>query len=419
MELLKQVLEKIKPSKKEEREVKEKVDEFLKKINPNLKDAEALLGGSGAKGTWLSGAHDVDIYVSFDYEKYKGSSDKISDILEKILKKIFPKLERLHGSRDYFQIKEDKFTFEIIPILKINSPEKALNITDISPLHVKWVKQHPEYKDEIRLTKQFCKANNIYGAESYIRGFSGYDCEVLTIYYKGFMNLIKEAAKWTEKVILDPENYYKNKKDALQSLNIAKVYSPLILIDPVQAERNVAAALNKEKFSMFKKVCKQFLKNPSEEFFKEKEINIEDIKQKAKNSRLILLEAFPLKGKEDVIGSKLLKTYEHIAKKLAENDFKIIEKGWAWDKENKALFWYIIDKKPLPSYKKWIGPPMQAVHHVMEFKKAHKEDKIYIEKNRICADVKRIFIEPEPFAENLIRKDKYILERVKEIKLFL
>jgi len=419
MELLKQILKQIKPSKEEEAGVKEKVDIFLKKINPNLKDAEAALGGSGAKGTWLAGAHDVDIYVSFDYEKYKDISDKLSDILEKILKKIFPKVTRLHGSRDYFQIKEDKFTFEIIPILKIDSPEKALNITDISPLHVRWVSSHQEYSDEVRLTKQFCKANNVYGAESYIRGFSGYDCEVLTIYYKGFLNLIKAAAKWTEKVILDPEKHYKNEKDALQSLNIAKIYAPLILIDPVQAERNVAAALNKEKFSLFKQACKQFLKKPAIDFFKVKEISIKDIKHKAKSNKLILLDAVSLKGKEDVIGSKLLKAYEHIAKQLIKNDFKIIEKGWTWDKEQKALFWYILDKKPLLSYKKWIGPPMQAVHHVMEFKKAHKGDKIYIEKNRVCADVKRKFIEPEPFTENMIKKDPYILERVKEIKLLL
>ncbi len=418
MEVLNQVLKQIKPSKEEEELVNKKADIILKKINANLKDAEAMLGGSGAKSTWLSGVHDIDIYVCFSYDKYKDKSSQIADILETSLKKIFPKIARLHGSRDYFQIKEDNYVFEIVPILKIENAEQALNITDISPLHVKWVKEHPEYSDEIRLTKQFCRANNIYGAESYIRGLSGYNCEILAIHHKGFLNLVKSASKWSEKVILDPENHYKDAKDILQNLNLSKKISPLIIIDPVQKERNTAAALGKEKFDLFRKICKRFIKAPSEDFFKMKKITIEDIKQKAEKNKLITLEAISLKGKEDVIGSKLLKIHEYIIKILEKDDFKLIDSGWIWDKEEKALFWYILDKKKLNPYKKWIGPPMQAVHHVMEFKKIHKGEKMYIEKNKMCADIKRKYIEPEPFIRNLIKKDKYILEKIKEIKLF-
>ena len=60
----------IKPTEKEEAEVKKKVDDILDKINKNLKDAKAILGGSGEKGTWLKDAHDADIFMLFDYKKY-------------------------------------------------------------------------------------------------------------------------------------------------------------------------------------------------------------------------------------------------------------------------------------------------------------------------------------------------------------
>ena len=90
------------------------IDNFLKIINKNLKDAKAVLGGSGAKATWLTKAHDADIFVQFDYKKYKEKSDQISDILEKHLKKRFKKIDRIHGSRDYFQLKQKNFTsFEL------------------------------------------------------------------------------------------------------------------------------------------------------------------------------------------------------------------------------------------------------------------------------------------------------------------
>lgn len=413
MELLKEVLKQIKPTPEEEKKVMSAVDSFLKKLNPALNDAKAVLGGSGAKGTWLSGSHDVDIYVLFNYEKYK--EDKLSDILEKKLKAAFKDVMRLHGSRDYFQVKQGKYIFEIVPILRITSPEKALNITDISPMHTKWVKKYSKFADQIRLTKQFMKASNTYGAESYIRGFSGYEAEVLTIHYKGFLELIRAASKWKEKTILDPEHHYKNKEEILRNINISKLVSPLVVIDPVDKNRNIAAALSQEKYKQFIRTCKLFLSNPSEELFKIKKMTAEDFKKKAKNNKLILLEVISLKGKEDIIGCKLLKAFNYIAKQLQIADFKLLHKSWTWDKQKKALFAYILDPKPLEKYKKWPGPPMQAVHHVMQFKKVHKDDKIIQQKNRLYAIVKRKFTVPEQFIKKLI-KDPYIKEKVKEIK---
>ncbi|ENO12023.1 tRNA nucleotidyltransferase (CCA-adding enzyme) [Thermoplasmatales archaeon SCGC AB-539-C06] len=326
MKLLNDVLKEIKPKKQEEKEVKSKIEIFLKIVNKNLKDAKAILGGSGAKATWLTKSHDADIFVQFDYNKYKDKSNQISDILEKHLKKKFKKIDRLHGSRDYFQIKQKGFTFEIIPILKIKNAKDAINITDVSPLHADWVKKHKKYSDEIRLTKKFCKSQKIYGAESYIKGFSGYICEILTIYYKGFLNLIKAASKWKDKTIIDIEKYYKNSKDILDSLNLSKIHSPLVIIDPVQKDRNAAAAVGKEKYEKFIYACKELLKRPAIEFFKIKEISIEDLKKRAKKDKLILIEIVALKGKEDVVGSKLLKSLEFIDKELNQNDFKVYEK---------------------------------------------------------------------------------------------
>ena len=175
----------IKPNKEEEKEVSGRINSFLKQVNTGLKGAKAILGGSGSKGTWLKDAHDADIFVQFNYDQFKDKSDQLSDILEKHLKKKF-KIIRLHGSRDYFQVKEKNalnsensgntggvFTFEIVPVLKISKAEQALNITDVSLLHSVWVNKHKKYADDIRLMKQFCKAQGVYGAESYLKGFSG------------------------------------------------------------------------------------------------------------------------------------------------------------------------------------------------------------------------------------------------------
>src|SRR3989338_3799154 len=164
------VLEGIQPGTKFEREMFGRLNEIIKKINQGQKSIKAILGGSGAKGTWLK-SFDADIFVLFDYGKFKDKSSELSDVLERILRKRFKNIIRLHGSRDYFQIRQGNFTFEIVPILKIQKAEQAKNITDASPLHFKWVAKHKKLVNEMKLTKQFCKAQNVYGAESYIKGF--------------------------------------------------------------------------------------------------------------------------------------------------------------------------------------------------------------------------------------------------------
>ena len=210
------VLSEVKPSKAEQQEQAKATEQFLEKLNKTLANsgAKAILGGSSAKDTWLSNNRELDIFIQFPLTKYKDKTNQLTEILEEAVQKAFPKLkrERLHGSRDYFQLNYKGFTFELVPILKINKAEEAINITDISPLHAKWVnKNGKKIKDEIRLTKQFAKAQQLYGAESYISGFSGYILEILTIHYNSFEELLKAATKWKAPAIIDTEKHYQKK----------------------------------------------------------------------------------------------------------------------------------------------------------------------------------------------------------------
>src|SRR3989344_3639777 len=190
--MFEKILKKIKPTEREEKEIKAKVNKFLGKLNKNISEGHVVVGGSFAKGTWLSGQHDIDVFVQFS------TDENISSKLEKAVKKSFKKYEVVHGSRDYFIVDFEELSFEIIPILKINYSREAKNITDISPLHVEWVKNNlnDRLKDEVRLAKHFCKANRIYGAETYIKGFHGYALEILIVYYGSFLNLVKHASRW-------------------------------------------------------------------------------------------------------------------------------------------------------------------------------------------------------------------------------
>lgn len=401
--VLKKVLETIKPGKDEELFVKRLSAEVMAKIK--IKDTKIVLGGSGAKGTWLKGTHDVDIYVKFNPKKYKGKD--ISKILSTELKKKFSRVSTLHGSRDYFQVVKEKFTFEIVPIMDIKKASEAFNITDISPLHTQWVGKYSKLADDIRLGKAFCRAHSCYGAESYIRGFSGYVLEILVIHYGSFEKFIKAVVNWK------PKEHIDFAKHGVE-LNRAKTQSPLILIDPVQPDRNAAAALSREQYETLIAAAKRFVKNPSEEFFIKKELTVEDLKAKAKGKALVLFEVVPLTGKEDVVGAKLLKAFNYIKKIFLREGFTVYDASWSWNKN--ALFYFIVNPDLLPEFKVHYGPKVSQERHSSRFREKNKKYEVFEDKGRLCAKIPRKFRDAKSFSSNLV-KDKSIGLWVKSINL--
>jgi len=390
------ILKNIKPDGNEVKHLTKSVKEVLHRLNSNLKNAKVIVGGSFAKNTFLSGNNDIDIFVQFDKNK------NISDKLEKVIKKSFKEYSRVHGSRDYFHVNFKGILFEIVPVLKIKKSSEAENITDISPLHVKYVKKHTNAKlqDEIRLLKQFFKANNLYGAESYIKGFSGYVTELLIIYYKSFNNLIKKVKKWKGKKVIDISRRYKNEKEVLKKLNISKIYSPLVLVDPVRKDRNAAASLSKEKYDLFIKLSKKKLN------FEIKEFKLNKLKN------YLVLEVGPLKGKKDVVGAKMLKAFQYIEMKLNENDFLVKDSGWFWSK--KAYFFFKV-KDNLSKKNKHYGPMIKQEAHLKKFKRKYKKFKIKKEEKRVYVNLPRKYTKSKDFVKSLL-KDKNIKTRVKKIK---
>ncbi len=407
-----QVLSNIKPSHKEKEQTRKTVELFLKRLQANVKDATVLLGGSGAKDTWLSGNHDVDVFVLFDYQKFSNKSMELSNLLEAALSKAFPdsKLSRVHGSRDYFQLIYKNLNMEVIPILKLSQAQQAKNITDVSPLHSIWVNKHTKkLKDEIRIAKQFLKANNLYGAESHIMGLSGYVVEILIAHYGSFEKLLKACQSWKLKQVIDVEQYYP-RKDALFHLNQSKTQSPLIVIDPVDKSRNAAAAFSLEKFQLLQQKAKEYLQRPNISFFEKKQLSLELLKKEAQQQKanLIYIEIAPLPGKEDVVGAKLLKVFHYLQEKLAS--FGIVQRGWELQQE--AKFYFMLSQKELPLIEVRPGPPLSLKEHVDHFKKEHKDT--FVNEGKIHANVKVPYPQLEDFVSHVL-KDKYVKERVKRI----
>jgi len=392
-DILKEEVERISFSREEILKLSKVANDFIASLKKE--GYRAYIGGSLAKGTMVriggllsSGKNskrlqDVDIFVVFDY-----SEDIVE--LEKVLKKIkLPgKLKKVHGSRDYFQIicssgddsgEPDGVLLEVIPVVKNKDPEMAENVTDVSLSHVNYVvkeiKKNPEIADEIKLAKAFCYANRCYGAEGFIRGFSGYSLEVLVIYFGGFVKFLKGIQK---KQVVDPLKYFKSEREILSELNASKLNGPVVLVDPTYKYRNINAGLGLESFVKFVNVAKDFLKSPSLGFFEKKEICVEDLKKFAKDKKASFVEIDLMTDRQegDIAGTKMKKLLDFFARELARKQQKILKKEFDYLGGQKAKGYLVVEEKMEIELR---GPPVGLEDAIKAFKKA-KGGKVFKKK---------------------------------------
>ena len=364
------------PSDTEKQQIKKELDSIVLAIKDEIKKqkmgAEVFIGGSFVRGTLVKKKdYDVDIFIRFDWE-YENLTFELEKIVKNLCKKIKESYIKIHGSRDYFRIKRNGVIFEIIPVLKIKKPNEARNVTDLSYFHVNYIKKKINSKiaKEIIIAKNFCKAMDVYGAESYIQGFSGYALECLLIYYGSFEKMLKALAKVKDRIIIDPEKKYKNKDEALINLNESKTRSPIILVDPTWKERNVLAALSHETFNKFQKAAASFLKKPNISYFKEEEIDINKLRSEAKSKKaeFVCLAISTDRQIGDIAGTKLKKFSNFISLELSKY-FDILRKEFVYNDSQKAHVYFILKSKGEIVK---IGPPVVMKDAIKSFKKANK-----------------------------------------------
>lgn len=331
---------------------------------------EVFVGGSFAKGTLLkTDNYDIDIYARFDWR-----IENISGILEKSIKKICGKLDvemkKVHGSRDYFRLKRgESLTFEIIPVYKINKPREARNVTDLSYFHVNYVRKKLKENNigkEILIAKKFCQSQGVYGAEDYIRGFSGYGLECLMIHYKSFEKALRGLVKVQDRLIIDSAKAYKNKNDVLFSLNESKLQSPVILVDPTWKERNALSALSKETFMKFQESARKFLDKPSLDFFELKELNLSNFKKL--KGEFLHLKISTNRQEGNIAGTKMKKFSMYLEREM-KRYFDILKSKFAYDGGQFSDLYLVLNAKKEVVRQ---GPPVKIEKHAKEFRKRNK-----------------------------------------------
>lgn len=397
--LREKVIEKHYPEKGDLERIKEKYQEISGFIEKEF-EVETHFAGSAGRKTCMKGDNDIDIFVLFDegVEK-KQLENKGLEIGKKVFAEFDGEYQIEYAEHPYTKGDINGHEVEVVPCYD-TSPEDIKSSVDRTPHHSRWVDQKldDEQRKDVVIFKRFLSAGEIYGSSLKVRGFSGYLCEVLISHYGSFKELIENAIDWKENQVIDPEEHHEELPEDLE--NKFKDES-LVVIDPVDPERNVASVLSKENFAKFIYLCWQFQRNPGMKFFEDEEPEYTqfEIKQELKKrADFLVLEFDNPEEVEDIIYPQMRKAVRRLEKLLKKHDFRIFNSGFHLD-ESARIFFEL--ESTLPEIQEIEGPKIfHGKDHLEQFNS--KYDNTYIKENRVVAKTEREYSEARELLKNFL-----------------
>jgi tRNA nucleotidyltransferase (CCA-adding enzyme) len=407
--VLKEVLREIKPDKSEILKVKKLAEHVLRIANEVGKEYEfkPMLCGSVAKGTWLPPA-EMDLFLLFPEKLSREELERKGlEAAKKICEILKANWEKKYTEHPYLRCTFEGIEMDIVPCYD-TKPDKIKSAVDRTPWHVRYILEHlkEKQKDEVRLLKKFCKAQEVYGADLQHQGFSGYLCELLIIKFGSFENVVKHASNWYPPVIICLE-------EVSQRRNLVEEFrdQPLILLDPVDPKRNVAAAVSYETLFRFIKACKEFLKHPSKEFFfpRTKVLSTAKLRSilKKRDSRFYMIVFKKPEVHEDVLAAQLRKFQEILKMLLTKHEFSLIACDAYFD-ERMCIVLLEAEIWKLPKIMKRIGPEIYS-KHAKEFLKHYKDKRAWLEDGLWVVEDTRKFQTIREFLEDFLKGDEKTL----------
>ncbi|MFH1721962.1 MAG: CCA tRNA nucleotidyltransferase [Candidatus Altiarchaeota archaeon] len=394
MKFLDDVIADITPSPGE----KKKTDAAISEVSAELKKlgVTPVLVGSVAKGTDLIGETDVDLFIPFPSDtKPEELESHGLDVGKKLFKNLKTEYEIDYAEHPYVKGVYKGIVFEIVPFF---GSGKFKTSVDRTPLHTKFIMQKEQSGKidvgQVRLLKKFMKSQNVYGAEAKVMGFSGYLVELLVFQYGSFVDVLKAASDWKYGEVIDPAGLWEDRS----ALNYYFTGADLVVVDPVDQDRNVAAAVSREKMSEFMVFARGFLAKPSKEWFFPPEKIPPSIDEllvlgKGRGTHLVAIEIIHPKLNVNTLYGQLRRTLKSIAETVESDDFEIFKSGFWSNESDFSILLFEFEVWELPPLKRVRGPPIDTdIVNQDKFLEKYSKNNPYVEGGFWFVDGKRKFI---------------------------
>ncbi|MCL2863532.1 MAG: CCA tRNA nucleotidyltransferase [Methanimicrococcus sp.] len=369
--------------------------------------------GSAERNTWLRGNHDIDVFISYPEDTSFNEFYQKSKALLTEMAKTGDSWEDRHSEHPYIHIRKEGFEVDLVPCFRVKSGAEIKSAVDRTPFHCVYIKENIRgLEEDVMLLKQFMKGTGVYGSEVRTGGFSGYLTELLTIHCGGFEQVLKQASEWKHGTLIDIAAHQTIEHD-----------DPLVVVDPTDPKRNVAAALSLTKFSLFIDRARFFLKSPSVEYFSKKEyppLTAEEYKRLAekRGTKWIAVSFKTPPIAEDTLYPQLFRLEKSLKEILTRNEFTAVN-TFSWSEEHKQSIVFLeVLNDLLPPLQKRVGPPVWNESNAASFCQKYKDSpdtfSFAIENERYVAEVLRKHRSAAPLIEDMLFKEAALGRHVRD-----
>lgn len=350
-------------------------------------EADVLQVGSTARGTWTSGDRDIDIFIRFSPTL---SREQLEQHGLQVGWSVLPDGREEFAEHPYVTGEHAGFAVDVVPCFGVERASAIQSAVDRTPFHTEYVASRldPQLAGEVRLTKGFLKGIGVYGSDLRTRGLSGYLTELLVLEYGGFRSFIDAVAGWELPITIDPERHGARTFDAV-----------LVVVDPTDPERNVAAACSTTNVARLIHHARAFRDDPTTDRFEPDdpdplvpEAMATELDRRETTPVAVYFEAPDLV--DDQLYPQLERSLGGIRDELHRRGFDPIRAGAFANTTHAALFveCAVCER---PAIERHEGPPVDAGEHATAFYEQYGERAVY-----------------GPFIEG----DRYVVERDREFK---
>ncbi|SEH13271.1 tRNA nucleotidyltransferase (CCA-adding enzyme) [Natronorubrum sediminis] len=394
-----EIHDRIDPDADERARLREVADRLVERAETAAADCcegvDVLQVGSTARNTWVSGDRDIDIFVRFPPDLERETLERYG--LE-VGHETLPGGHEEYAEHPYVKGTVEGFDIDVVPCFRLESATDIRSAVDRTPFHTKYLQARldDELADDVRLTKQFLKGIGAYGSDLRTRGFSGYLTELLVLEYGGFRPLLEAAAAWHPQVELDPEAHGRT-----------TFTDPLVVIDPTDPERNVAAVCSPTNVARFQHYARSFLDAPRTDVFESDEPA--PLSESALQTHLERRGTTPVAIQtdapdlvDDQLYPQLQKSLDGITTGLDDRGFDVFRATAIADETAVILVELAVSERP--AIERHDGPPVHVRSHADGFYEAYVDAPDtygpYIDGDRYVTERPREFTTARDFLES-------------------
>jgi tRNA nucleotidyltransferase (CCA-adding enzyme) len=375
-EVCAEVLKRVNPSESERKKVLSLAKKLVEKVREEAEEkaveTEVRVEGSMAKNTWLRDCPEIDVFMRVPTTMPREAFGTVCLEIAKKATEGCRQIERFAEHPYLEAVTDDDVWVNVVPCYRVK-PGEWISATDRTPFHTDYVQPllDEQKGGEVRLLKRFMKGVDVYGAEIKVGGFSGYLCELLVLNYGSFVEVLRAAADWKEKTVIDYEGHYERKDDAKKLFE-----EPFVMVDPVDKRRNVAAAVRKERLDEFIAASRAFLKTPDLKFFYPQQTEALEPAElvnriNARGSSIVFIGFKGGPAVPDVLWGQLYKSQRALRKLIQKYDFTVL-RDTVWSNEkNLNIFIFEVENRFLSNMKRHIGPPLRKKRECEKFLRKH------------------------------------------------